>query len=86
MILKVDTWFERDRAHVRLFDEETDDTVIEWWDEDVAQAVEDGFLDPKDYEGSAIEYAESLGLIEEEPEDDEEFDDEDLDDEETEED
>lgn len=59
---EIETWFERDRAHVALQDSEGE-TVIEWWDEDVAQAVEDGFLDPKDWLGSAIEYAEHLGLI-----------------------
>lgn len=40
----LDTWFERDRAHVRLFDVDTDETLLELWDDDVAQAGEDGFL------------------------------------------
>lgn len=60
----VATWFERDRAHVELIDVETEETVIEWWDEDVEQAVEDGFLDPRDWLGSAMEYAEHLQIIE----------------------
>lgn len=37
------TWFERDRAHIRLQDECGDD-VLELWDEEVQEAVEDGFL------------------------------------------
>ena len=57
------TWFERDRAHVEIRDEETDQTIIEFWDEAVFEAIEDGFLDPSDYFGSAIRYAESVGLI-----------------------
>ncbi len=53
------TWFERDRAHVELRRVLTQETVIEWWDE----AVEDGFIDPRDYHGSAREYAQSHGLL-----------------------
>lgn len=57
---KINTWFERDRASVVL---ETLDgtTIIEWWDEAVEEAVQDGFLDPRDYHGSAIEYANYVG-------------------------
>jgi hypothetical protein len=61
--VELDTWFERDRAHVELRDKNTQETLIEWWDEDVSEAVEDGFLDPDDWEGSAIDYARSLGVI-----------------------
>lgn len=61
---KIDTWFERDRSYVGLIDNETEDTIIEWWDEEVQQAVEDGFLNPKDYHSSAVEYANHLGLNE----------------------
>ncbi len=57
------TWFERDRAHVELRNDETDETIIEWWDDDLQQAVEDGFLDPKDWWGSAQDHAERMGLI-----------------------
>jgi len=58
---RIDTWFERDRAYVGL---ETlkGETIVEWWDEAVHAAIEDGFLDPRDYHGTAIEYANSLGL------------------------
>lgn len=37
------TWFERDRAHIELRDE-NDDTIIEWWDEEVEEMFEDGFF------------------------------------------
>lgn len=68
----IHTWFERDRAHVALYygnlgapidaGEADDVCIVEWWDSEVTEAIEDGFLDPKDYKGSAIAYAESLEL------------------------
>lgn len=61
--LAIDTWFERDRAHVALRDMLTDTTVVEWWDDEVNDAVEGGFLDPRDWHGSAVEYAEERGLL-----------------------
>lgn len=60
---EIHTWFERDRAHVELRHVETQETVVEWRDEGVAEAVEDGFLSPKDWLRSALEYAVSAGLI-----------------------
>ena len=62
---EIETWFERDRAHVELRDRRTDQTVIEWWDENVQEAVDDGFLDPRDWLGSALDYATRLGMIRE---------------------
>jgi hypothetical protein len=60
------TWFERDRAHVALVDAETEqNTIVEWWDEAVAEATEDGFLDPRDYKQSAYDYAKQNGLLKE---------------------
>jgi len=50
------TWFERDRACVEIRDPLNDKTIIEWWDESVSEAIEDGFLDPKDYHQSAIDH------------------------------
>ncbi len=62
----IQTWFERDRAHVALYygteHDANDDLIVEWWDDAVREAIEDGFLDPRDYLGSAVEYAESVGL------------------------
>ena len=56
-------WFERDRAHVDLRNKIDDETIIEWWDDDVGQAVEDGFLNPRDWHRSAYDYALSLGIF-----------------------
>jgi hypothetical protein len=60
---EIHTWFERDCAHVELRDSLTDETVVEWRDADVAAAVEDGFLSPKDWLGTALSYAQSHGLL-----------------------
>jgi len=63
---KVHTWFERDRAHVELRNETLDQTVVEFWDEDVEQAVEDGFLNLKNKTktlDSLMEYAYDRHLI-----------------------
>ena len=46
------TWFERDRQHVELRLRGSDDTLIEFWDDAVTQAVEDGYLEPSDWFGS----------------------------------
>ena len=42
------TWFERDRANVRLEDNNGDD-ALNLWDEEVYQALEDGFLSNKGF-------------------------------------
>jgi len=61
---RIMTWFERDRAHVALVDSLTEQiTIVEWWDDEVAEAVTDGYLDPKDWYGSALEYARGMGLL-----------------------
>ena len=66
---QLETWFERDRAHVELRDPRTGKTIIEWWDEDVQQAIEDGFLPHRwtnaKAHAAAFDYAKSVGLIEE---------------------
>lgn len=67
MKTEVDTWFERDRAYVILWEVDDDGDrvreIMEWWDEAVGEAVEDGFLNPRDWHGSARAYAEHLGLL-----------------------
>jgi hypothetical protein len=62
---EIETWFERDRAFVGLVDKKTDKYIMQWWDEDVYDLVEDGFLDPRDWHRSAYEYANYLGVIRE---------------------
>lgn len=61
------TWFERDRQHVELRSKLDDETIIEFWDEDVSEAIEDGFLNPRDYHGSIFAYAVECGIIYEAP-------------------
>jgi hypothetical protein len=59
----IETWFERDRAHVELRDARNEETIVEWWDDAVAEAVEDGFLDSRDWNGSAYQYAREQVLL-----------------------
>lgn len=61
------TWFERDRAHVELRDSHTGETIVEWWDDEVQQAIDDGFLPhfapDTALHRAAFEYAKHAGLI-----------------------
>jgi hypothetical protein len=57
---RVSTWFERDRAHVFLESKTSGKTLLEFRDDDVAQLVEDGFLDPRNWHGSMLEYYKYL--------------------------
>jgi hypothetical protein len=64
----VATWFERDRAHVALWMKDADggqsqELIVDWWDEDVASLALGGLLDPRDWHGSAFEYAAWLGRL-----------------------
>jgi hypothetical protein len=64
------TWFERDRANIRL---ETPNgrEVFDLWDGAVMQAIEDGFLttpriprpSSADWQPHAVRYAIDMGLI-----------------------
>src|SRR5262249_31358763 len=60
---RLSTWEERDRAHVELINVKNDSTIVEWWDEAVAEAIQDGFLDPRKMHRSAYDYAVHVGLI-----------------------
>lgn len=55
-------WEERDRLHIALLDA-NDETIIEWWDDDARGAIEDGFLDRRNLLGSAVEYAQHMGVL-----------------------
>jgi hypothetical protein len=68
------TWFERDRAHVELRSKLDDSTIIEWWDEAVGEAVEDGFLPqsafmmgrlmrPEQLHTAAYNYAKQMNML-----------------------
>ena len=60
---EISTWFERDRAHVCLNNAVTGDTIVEWWDEAVSEAVADGYLNASNWHDSAFAYAEEHGLL-----------------------
>lgn len=53
---RIDTWSERDRAMVVLYLKKDDSILLEYWDQDVCDLVEDGFLSPKNWHKSAFEY------------------------------
>ncbi|HEX5423265.1 MAG TPA: hypothetical protein VFW94_06930 [Candidatus Acidoferrales bacterium] len=59
---KLETWFERDRSYVSL-QTLNDEPIIEWWDEAVSEAIEDGFLNPRSLHESAFDYAAHLRLV-----------------------
>ena len=62
------TWFERDRAHVSLLVSEEIDSpyagyeLLSFWDGEVAEMVEAGFLTPRDWHGSAVEFANQMNV------------------------
>jgi hypothetical protein len=59
----VDVWQERDRLIVRVTDAATGRELACWWDDDARGLVEAGFLDPRDWRGSAERYLRHLGVI-----------------------
>jgi hypothetical protein len=48
MDTELSVWEERDRLHICLSRKDTGKTMVEWWDDDARQAIEDGFLDMRD--------------------------------------
>lgn len=64
------TWFERDRAHIRL-ETPRGRVVFELWDDDVHEAIDSGYLarpalpraGDKDWQPHAVRYAKELDLI-----------------------
>ena len=61
---KLTTWEERDRLNINLTDECCGGAdVLDLWDEDARGMIEDGFIDPRKMIQSAVEYADSVGLI-----------------------
>lgn len=61
--IEVDIWSERDRLMVRVTDAATGEEIACWWDDDARGLVEDGFLDPRDWGGSANAYLRHTGVI-----------------------
>lgn len=60
---QLNTWLERDRQHIELVDLRNEETIVEWWDDAVTEAIEDGFLTSRNLHGSAYDYAASIGLL-----------------------
>lgn len=56
-------WFERDRAHIEIRHKETQETILEFWDDSVREMIEDGFISPKDYKGTLIKYAIQMSFL-----------------------
>lgn len=59
-----DKWFERDRRFVGLDDKKTGNSIIQWWDDEVDDMSESGFLgrDPRRWHEELVEYANDHGL------------------------
>lgn len=69
---EANVWFERDRKNVRLTDGLTSRDIVCLWDDDVDQAIEDGYLTPPsiprasdiDWLDPLLEYAQQTGALE----------------------
>jgi len=61
---ELDTWSERDRDYVILKTKHSGNSIMEWWDEAVGEAIEDGFLgrDKRNWHQDAVDYANERGL------------------------
>jgi len=71
--LQTFAWFERDRKHLELLDTSSDETILEFWDSEVNEIIEDGFITPpklymnindgKNWHDEMMDYADYLGLL-----------------------
>jgi len=62
----LNTWFERDRAHVILEDAETQESIIELWDDEVNEAIHPyGILsrDPSRWHQDLVKHVVELDMI-----------------------
>jgi hypothetical protein len=46
-----------------LINDTTGETVVEWWDDDAREMIEDGFIDLKNLLGSLMRYARDHKLF-----------------------
>lgn len=60
---QINKWLERGGGYIALEDKKTGRSLIEWRDEAMDEAVEDGFLNPRDLHGSAYDYAADMGIL-----------------------
>lgn len=57
-------WQERDRLHICLSRKSDDKTLIEWWDDEAYEAIDDGFLCTKEAIGGRLEHScRQLGAL-----------------------
>lgn len=56
-------WQERDRLHLSLTDAIDGQEILDLWDEDARQLIEDGFIDPRNLLDTMTSYARSINLI-----------------------
>jgi hypothetical protein len=55
---RVDTWNERDRCYAILYS--GDQTLMEYWDDDLCEIIADGFIDPRNWHESMLAYYKHL--------------------------
>ncbi len=71
--VEVLTWFERDRQHVEIRHKRTENTIMEWWDDEVTEMCEDGFFvcvwplragaNERRFKQSVLDYAVEMGAL-----------------------
>lgn len=50
-------------AHLRLYDRLSEQDILDLHGDQMLSLVQDGTLDPKDYQGSAFKYAQQMALV-----------------------
>lgn len=61
-LFRLERWEERDRVHVAVLHKDTEETLYEFWDEAVHEAIQDGFLRPTDLFESMMELMVERGF------------------------
>ena len=63
------SWFERDRAHIAIYgkingseDVSDEHAIVEFWDDAVLEALEDGSIKSDNYHESLVVYAKARGI------------------------
>lgn len=59
---ELEEWNERDRLHIGLREKGTDNTIADWWDDDVRSMFEDGFFNNKRLHQSVVDYANDMSM------------------------
>ena len=64
---RLTTWEERDRLNINLVDECCDKEIFNLWDDDARGLFEDGWVKPQSMLSDLVEYADHLGMLDNEP-------------------